>query len=338
MGNENGCQYTRSGGAEYACIVASAAARLLPAPLPYNPATRQARITVDIHSDDLKIFVAVVDSGTLSAASVHLGQTTSGVSRALSRLEEKLATSLLTRTTRRMELTEEGQLLLERARAILASMEEAEESIRMRRQSPAGRLCVDAASPFMLHCVVPHVAEFRALYPDIRLELSSNDRIADLIEHRTDIAIRIGALNDSTLHARALSASALHVLASPGYLERHGAPATPEALAGHALLGFAQYELGNAWPLRHQCGNSLQITPALAATSGETLRQLALHGQGIVCLADFMTRDDLAAGRLVKVLEHCYTGYRQQIHAVYYRNTQLSQRISCFLEFLQRKL
>jgi DNA-binding transcriptional LysR family regulator len=293
---------------------------------------------VEINSDDLKTFITVIDSGTLSAASVHLGQTTSGVSRALSRLEDKLATSLLTRTTRRMELTEEGQLFLEQARAILAAMEEAEEAIRIRRQKPAGRLCVDAASPFMLHCVVPHVAEFRAMYPDIRLELTSNDQIADLIEHRTDIAIRIGTLSDSTLHARALSSSPLHVLASPGYLERHGTPATPEELAQHELLGFAQYELGNVWPLRHAAGNSLQVTPALAASSGETLRQLALAGQGIVCLSDFMTRADIAAGRLVKLLEAHSTGFRQQIHAVYYRNTQLSQRISCFLEFLQKKL
>lgn len=293
---------------------------------------------MDINSDDLKIFVAVIDSGTLSAASVHLGQTTSGVSRALSRLEEKLATTLLTRTTRRMELTEEGHLFLEQARAILAAMEEAEETIRIRRQKPAGRLCVDAASPFMLHCVVPHVAEFRALYPDIRLELTSNDQIADLIEHRTDIAIRIGTLSDSTLHARALSSSPLHVLASPDYLARRGAPAAPEDLAQHELLGFAQYELGNVWPLRHAAGNSLQVVPALAASSGETLRQLALAGQGIVCLSDFMTRADIAAGRLVKVLEAHSTGFRQQIHAVYYRNTQLSQRISCFLEFLQKKL
>ena len=293
---------------------------------------------MDINSDDLKTFITVIDSGTLSAASVHLGQTTSGVSRALSRLEDKLATSLLTRTTRRMELTEEGQLFLERARAILGAMEEAEETIRIRRQQPAGRLCVDAASPFMLHCVVPHVAEFRALYPEIRLELSSNDQITDLIEHRTDIAIRIGTLVDSTLHARALSASPLYVLASPGYLARHGTPHTPEDLTGHALLGFAQYEQGNNWPLQHATGNSLAITPSLSASSGETLRQLALAGQGIVCLADFMTRADLADGRLVKVLEDSYTGYRQQIHAVYYRNTQLARRIGCFLDFLQQKL
>jgi DNA-binding transcriptional LysR family regulator len=293
---------------------------------------------LDIHSDDLKTFVAVIDSGTLSAASIHLGQTTSGVSRALARLEDKLATSLLTRTTRRMELTEEGQLFLERARAILAAMEEAEETIRIRRQKPSGRLSVDAASPFMLHCVVPHVDEFRALYPEIRLELTSNDQIADLIEHRTDVAIRIGALNDSTLHARPLTSSPLHILASPDYLRRHGTPATPEQLAQHALLGFVQYELGNQWPLRHTAGNTLPVTPALAASSGETLRQLALAGQGIVCLADFMTRADIAAGALVPLLAEHGTGYRQQIHAVYYRNTQLAQRISCFLDFLQQRL
>lgn len=293
---------------------------------------------MEINSDDLKTFITVIDSGTLSAASVHLGQTTSGVSRALSRLEDKLATSLLTRTTRRMELTEEGHLFLEKARAILSAMEEAEETIRIRRQQPAGRLCVDAASPFMLHCVVPHVAEFRAMYPEIRLELSSNDQIADLIEHRTDIAIRIGALNDSTLHARALTASPLYVLASPAYLAAHGTPRTPEDLARHTLLGFVQYEQGNQWPLRHASGNSLPVTPSLSASSGETLRQLALAGQGIVCLADFMTRADIEAGRLVKILETDYTGHRQQIHAVYYRNTQLAQRISCFLDFLQQKL
>jgi DNA-binding transcriptional LysR family regulator len=190
----------------------------------------------------------------------------------------------------------------------------------------------------MLHCIVPYVGEFRALYPEIRLELTSNDRIADLIEHRTDIAIRIGALTDSTLHARPLTSSPLNVVASPEYLARHGAPSTPADLASHTLLGFVQYEQGNVWPLRHAGGETLAVTPALAASSGETIRHLALAGQGIACLADFMTRADIAARRLVPLLAAANTGQRQQIHAVYYRNTQLAQRISCFLEFLQRKL
>lgn len=293
---------------------------------------------MDINSDDLKTFVAVIDSGTLGAAAQHLGQTTSAVSRGLSRLEEKLATSLLTRTTRRMELTDEGRLFLKKARAILAAMDEAEETIRVRRQQPSGRLRIDAAAPFILHAIVPHVAEFRALYPQITLELTSNDQVADLLEHRTDIAIRIGNLQDSTLHARALTANPLHLLASPGYLQRHGTPTTPEQLAEHQLLGFLQFESGNTWPIRHAGGEGLTVTPALFASSGETLRALALHGQGIASLADYMTQDDIAAGRLVRILENYYTGYRQQIHAVYYRNTQLSRRISCFLEFLQQKL
>lgn len=293
---------------------------------------------MDLNSDDLRMFVAVVDSGTLGAAATHLGQTTSAVSRALARLEEKLATSLLTRTTRRMELTEEGRLLLQKARTILEAMDEAEEAIRIRRQQPSGRLRIDAASPFILHAIVPHVAEFRSLYPQITLELTSNDQVADLLEHRTDIAIRIGTLQDSTLHARALRASQLHLLASPDYLKKHGTPKTPEELASHQLLGFLQFESGNLWPVRHAGGDTLAVSPSLFASSGETLRALALEGQGIVCLADFMTKDDIAAGRLIKILENHGTGYRQPIHAVYYRNTQLSRRISCFLEFLQQKL
>jgi DNA-binding transcriptional LysR family regulator len=296
------------------------------------------RSTMNINSDDLTVFVAVVDSGTLGAAAEQLGQTTSAVSRALSRLEDKLATSLLTRTTRRMELTDEGKLFLQKARTILAAMDEAEEAIRIRRQKPAGRLRIDAASPFILHAVVPHVGEFRALYPDITLELTSNDQIADLLEHRTDIAIRIGTLQDSTLHARRLSASPLHILASPDYLKKHGTPSSPDELASHQLLGFLQFEFGNHWPLRHAGGETFQITPTILASSGETLRALALSGQGVVSLSDFMVKDDIAAGRLVEILQPYATGYRQQIHAVYYRNTQLAQRISCFLEFIEKKL
>jgi DNA-binding transcriptional LysR family regulator len=294
--------------------------------------------TMDINSDDLKVFVAVIDSGTLGAAAIQLGQTTSAVSRALTRLESKLATSLLTRTTRRMELTDEGKLFLYKARAILEAMDEAEESIRIRRQKPSGRLRIDAASPFILHAVVPHIGEFRALYPDITLELTSNDQVADLLEHRTDIAIRIGSLQDSTLHARKLSSSPLHLLASPDYLKKHGTPISPEQLAEHQILGFLQFEFGNHWPIRHPGGDTWLVTPTILASSGETLRALALAGQGIVSLSDFMVKEDIAAGRLVEILQSFNSGYRQQIHAVYYRNTQLAQRISCFLEFIEKKL
>ena len=145
-------------------------------------------------TDELLVFVSVIDSGSITAAAEKLGQTVSGVSRALTRLEKKLDTALVRRTTRRLQLTEEGEGFLQRARAILDAMEEAEESVARKRRRPSGRLRVDAASPFMLHCIAPHMTAFSELYPEIRLELTLNERIVDLLEQKVDIAIRIGAL------------------------------------------------------------------------------------------------------------------------------------------------
>lgn len=293
---------------------------------------------MSITLDELLAFRTVVDSGSITAAAEQLGQTVSGVSRALGRLEEKLATTLLNRTTRRLVLTEEGATFLARARAILASVEDAEEHMALRRLQPAGRLRVNAASPFMLHAVVPLVPEFRRLYPQIELELNTNDLVIDLLEQDTDVAIRIGPMRDSTLHARPLGSHLLRVLASPAYLKAHGKPTHVADLAGHSLLGFSQPASLNLWPLRNPEGDTLQIQPALQASSGETLRHLALAGAGIVCLADFMTAQDRQCGDLVQLLVRDTVEVRQPVHAVYYRNTQVAARIRCFLEFLAQRI
>ncbi|MDP4570287.1 LysR family transcriptional regulator [Pseudomonas sp. LPH60] len=289
-------------------------------------------------SDELQVLVCVIECGSISAAAEQLAQTPSAVSRSLSRLEAKLDTTLINRTTRRMDLTEEGRYFFEQAKRILDQMDELEERLSSRQRNPSGRLRINAAAPFMLHAIVPHVAEFRRLYPDIQLELNSNDLIIDLLEQSTDIAIRIGVLADSTLHARSLGCSPLHILASPDYLARHGTPQSVAELAGHTLLGFTQTETLNHWPLRHVHGDRWQIQPGISASSGETLRHLALEGQGIACLSHFMTIDDIRAGRLQPVLASFNSGYRQPINAVYYRNSQLALRIQCFLDFIQGKL
>lgn len=288
--------------------------------------------------DELQAFTRVVDGGSITAAAEQLGQTASGISRALGRLEDKLEVTLLRRTTRRLELTEEGAAFLAQARRILAAVEDAEEQMALRRQVPAGRLRVNAASPFMLHVLVPLVADFRARFPQIELELNSNDQIIDLLEQRTDLAIRIGPLRDSSLHARPLGASRIRVLASPAYLAARGTPASPADLGGHELLGFTQPESLNTWPLRHLHGDGLVVAPTLKASSGETLRQLALAGAGLVCLSDFMTDRDRADGVLVEVLAGHNVDTRQPINAVYYRNTALSARITCFLDYLSERL
>jgi DNA-binding transcriptional LysR family regulator len=284
--------------------------------------------------DEMQVFVAVVDSGSITAAADSLGQTVSAISRALARLEEKLEVTLLRRTTRRLELTEEGQVFLTQACKIINAVEDAEEQMQVRRNQPAGLLRVNAASPFMLHVLVPMVRDFRAQYPDIELELNTNDQIIDLLEHRTDIAIRIGALTDSSLHARPLMTNRLRVLASPDYLRERGQLLSVDELSAHRLLGFTRPESLNAWPLRNVQGDRLVIAPSVRASSGETLRQLALAGEGIVCLADFMTQADRQNGKLVQILVQDTVEVLQPVNAVYYRNTALSSRISCFLDYV----
>jgi len=284
--------------------------------------------------DELQAFAAVVDTASITAASDQLALTISAVSRTLARLEKKLQTTLLRRTTRRLELTEEGAAFLLHARAILAAVDAAEEQMAARRQRPVGRLRLDAATPFMLHVIVPLLAGFRAQYPDIELELHSNEGIIDLLEKRTDVALRIGALRDSTLHARPVGTSRIRVLASPAYLKRHGTPRTPAGLDRHTLLGFSQPDALNLWPLRNAQGDGLQIKPAIASSSGETIRQMALADLGIACLSDFMTGADRRAGRLVPLLAAHTVEERQAINAVYYRNTALAPRITCFLDYL----
>jgi DNA-binding transcriptional LysR family regulator len=288
--------------------------------------------------DEMQVFIAIVDCGSITAAADALQQTISATSRTMTRLEEKLQTTLMRRTTRRLELTEEGSAYLEQARKIIAAVEETEEQMRARRNQPAGRLRVDAASPFMLHVIVPLVPGYRKRYPKVELELNSNEGNIDLLERRTDLALRIGSLKDSSLHAVPIGRSRVRVLASPCYLAAHGAPKRVADLREHTLLGFSQLESLNEWPLEDADGQPLHIQPVIRSFSGETLRQLALNDAGIVCLSDFMTRADRQSGALRQLFPRQTLDVRQPVNAVYYRNTAISSRIKSFIDYLVESL
>ncbi|AMO70919.1 LysR family transcriptional regulator [Sphingorhabdus sp. M41] len=286
------------------------------------------------NSIEFLTFVTVVDCGQVSLAAQVLGQNPSSVSRILTRLEHKLGVTLLARTTRRQELTEEGVFFLAKARSVLTEMQAAEDHLTDRDRAPSGRLRVDAASPFMLHCIVPHMAVFCGRYPQIELELTNSEGNIDLIEQRTDVALRIGTLEDSALHARLLGVSQLRLLASPEYLARKNMPQKVEDLDQHDLLGFTQPESLNGWPLKSTTGSRWKARPRIRASSGETIRQLALQGQGIACLADFMTHEDQRRGRLVQVLGEQTIPDWQEVSAVFYRQTELASRIRVFIDFM----
>ena len=290
------------------------------------------------HSDELALFVAVVEAGSFRQAADNLGIDNSVVSRGVKRLEQKLATQLLNRTTRRVTLTDEGDWFYRRAANLLDEMAAAENQLIARRQQPQGILRVDAATPFILHQLVPLIGEFRRRYPAIELQLESSDGFINLLERRVDVAIRIGELADSSLRALPLGSSRLRILASPDYLARCGTPVLPADLAQHQLLGFSTSDNLNLWPLMGEHGDRLAIAPQLKASSGETLRQLALAGEGLVCLSDFMTAADRASGALVEVLARSNSGASRPIHAVFYTDAQRDPRLRAWLDFLREKL
>lgn len=292
-----------------------------------------------LNVDALQTLVAVMDTGSFSAAASRLGQTPSGVSRTISRLESRLGMTLMTRTTRRLELTEEGRWLLERARRILSQLEDTENQLASRLLQPSGLVRVNAATPALDHLLAPLLGEFLDAYPQVTLELFSGEAVVDLIEQRVDLAIRIGPLSDSSLNARRLGSSGLRLLASPAYLAQHGTPLNVESLAQHRLLGFTAPASLNVWPLPSAQGDAgLAVRPAIAASSGETVRHLVLSGAGIACLADFLTRADVAAGKLVPVLDEQLLQWTQPVWAVFYKQEALAPRTAALVDFLARRL
>jgi DNA-binding transcriptional LysR family regulator len=228
-----------------------------------------------LNVDALIAFAAVVDAGSFSAAAERLGQTPSGVSRTISRLEAQLGMTLMQRTTRRLDLTEEGEWLLGRSRKVLADLEDTEAELAARRSQPSGLVRLNAATPVLDHLVAPLVPAFLDAYPLVRLELTSGETVIDLIEERADLAIRIGPLADSTLNARRLGASRLRLLASPAYLQRHGVPGAAGQLdrqppARLQRAGVAQYLAAGARRRRRPGGR--------AGAAGVKRRDLAPPG------------------------------------------------------------
>lgn len=290
------------------------------------------------HTEQLDTFVAVVKTGSFTAAADQLGQATSVVSRRVKQLEQRLGVALLVRTTRSLRLTSEGEWYYQQACSILRQLAMADHFLMDRSHKPAGKLRVDSASPFILHQLVPLVSEFLALYPEIELTLDSSESFIHLIEKRVDVAIRFGELTDSSLKARKLGAGFRRLLASPDYLASFGTPETVEDLAKHHCIAFSSAEHLNRWPVRDLEGGFYKITPYVSADSGETVRQLALLGNGIACLSGFMTQDDIRAGRLIPVLENLREQVLMPVYAVYYSEGEADPRVRCFIDFLAQKL
>lgn len=285
--------------------------------------------------EDLQAFVAVVEAGSFTAAADRLDTAKSAVSRRVSALEERLGAQLLKRTTRTLHLTETGQSFYERSARILADLDEAESAVQQQHGDLRGMLRIALPLSFGVRHMCKPIAAFARLYPNIRFDLDLNDRRIDLVEEGADLAIRIGRLRDSSLIARKLFDSRTVVCASPHYLHSHGTPQTPADLQEHACLVYSNLTEPGKWSWKDDQGNSqsIEVDPAMRASSGDFLANAAAHGLGIIIQPTFLAAESIRRGALVPILEN-YSWPKTPAYAVYPPTRHLSYRVRAFIDFL----
>jgi DNA-binding transcriptional LysR family regulator len=288
---------------------------------------------------EMEVFVRVVELGGFTAAAREFRLTPSGVSKLVARLEARLSARLLNRSTRQLQLTPEGQAYYDRAVRILAELDEAEREAAA-GAAPRGHLRVNSNVSFGRLHLLPLVPEFLARHPEITLDLVLSDTVIDLMQERADIAIRIGPMRDSGLMARKLGSTRVTVVASPDYLARHGTPVSVAELARHHGIGWSFLRMRTGWPFRDGEGTVTASPRSVArAGDGEVARVLAIGGVGLARLGRFHLEADIAAGRLVPVLEELNPGDREEIHAVYLgQGGPLPARVRAFLDFLAERI
>ena len=290
-------------------------------------------------SGEMEAFVQIVERGGFSAAARHLCMTPSAISKLVLRLEARLGVQLVHRSTRKLQLTAEGNAFYERSVHVLADMLDAERGAAA-GAAPRGRVSLNSSLPVGLAVLLPLVPEFMARYPEVTLDIALTDRVVDLMDERTDVAVRWGDLPDSGLVARRLGDTAIAIIASPDYLARHGTPRTPEELATHNRLGSTYRRNAPGWPLQiNGKTESLPVEGNVRAADGETLRRLAIAGVGLARLSRYHIQADINAGRLVAVLEDYNPGDRAPIHAVYLgKPGRLPARVRVLLDFLAERV
>jgi DNA-binding transcriptional LysR family regulator len=286
----------------------------------------------------MEAFATVAREGSLSGAARALGLTPSAVSRIVARIEARLGVRLLLRTTRRLRLTAEGEAYARAATRILADLDEVESGIAD-QASPRGRVRVSASMAHGRMVIVPLLGAFVARHPGITVEIDLSDQIADVLGGRADVAIRFGPLADSPLSARKLGETGRSVVASPAYLARAGLPRVPADLSRHNCLDFSFRRIEPGWPFREGGRDYLmRVSGNMTANNGETLVQLALQGAGITRVGHFHVDEEIAAGRLVPLLEEYNPQDRESIHAVFLGGATMPARIRVLVDFLAEHL
>lgn len=287
--------------------------------------------------DSLLIFVQAAKHRSFSEAARQLGMSPSAVSRAVQRLEERLGTRLLHRTTRSLSLSEDGEHFYISAQQILNDLEEAELSLHRSRSTPTGTLRINLIPSMARMHIVPALPAFAAQYPELKLDISLSDRRVDLIKDGLDAVVRVGIHPDSSLIMQFLGIACTVVCASPDYLKQHGIPKTPEDLLQHHCINHVIPQTGRvrAWQFQKDGKPlELEVTGTFTIDHAETATAAAIAGAGIIQLYNFVVGEAISKGQLVPLLQD-YAPTGVPIAVVYAQKRYLSAKVKAFATFMQ---
>lgn len=284
----------------------------------------------------MEVFTKVAELGSFTRAAERMNMAPASVSAAVQNLEAHLGVRLFTRTTRKINLTDDGRAYLERSLRVLAEIDETESALKQTQTRPQGKLRVEIPTGLGHMYVTPALPAFAERYPEVQVVMTLNDRFVDLTEEEVDVILRIGALEDSTMVARKLYEARFIVCASPDYLKRHGTPRHPRELAQHNCIGYFSASLGRSarWNLKRN-GEPYTHAPTgtLAVNNSEAVVDLASAGAGIICMLETGLFRAIRDGRLVPILEDWET-QSMPVNALYWPSRHLSAKVRVFIDFI----
>jgi DNA-binding transcriptional LysR family regulator len=290
--------------------------------------------------NDVVVFVAVADAGGFTAAARRLGITTAAVSKSITRLEQRLSTRLFTRTTRTVHMTDAGARYYTRCRPALDELARGEDEALEEAGSMRGRIRVELPTTLGRMVVIPVLSEFLRSYPDIALDIRLNDRVVDLVGESVDVAVRFGSLKDSSLTVHKLGLTRICHCASPAYLEQYGTPRTLADLEQHRLITYLSQQTRRPYMWTFQVDGETHTMLPNSRTeiddSGAN-RSLGLAGAGIVQELSFHVRDDLLAGRLLRVLPE-YDAPGLDVSLVFPSGRAMPSRVRALVRFLRTRI
>jgi DNA-binding transcriptional LysR family regulator len=283
---------------------------------------------------EMQTFNAVVDAGSFVKAADALDMSKAAVSRYVVDMETRLGVRLLHRTTRRLSLTDEGQVFYSRSKELLADLAEAEEEVTSRSHAASGLLRINAPFTFGVLHLAPLWGAFRSQHPKVKLDVTLADRLVDLVEEGYDVAIRIARLDNSTLVSKRLASTRMVLCASPQYLALQGTPKHPADLAQHAVISYSYWSTRDEWHFDGPQGPvSVKTQPCISTNSGDTCRVAALAHQGVILQPSFLVGPDIKAGTLIEILPQ-FRSLELGIYAVYPTRKHVSAKVRALIDFL----